>query len=153
MDLGKTFTLPNGTQYARDWDRDGWLVIKNAKTIERYNELCNQRDNEDCYKHNCFFAFGDKQFEEGKAMINAGDEKIYSAGAGLYGTKKGIAEYLNALSSYKTLIRKECDPQEVYLYEYNNHECMIAFEGDEAAYNVVVRYFGKEVADSIKRLN
>lgn len=153
MDLGKTFTLPNGTQYARDWDRDGWLVIKNAKTIERYNELCNSRDTEDCYKHNCFFAFSNEQFEEGMKKINAGGEKIYHAGAGLYGTKSGLASYMNALSSYRKLIKEECDPQEIYLYEYNNHECCIAFDGDKEAYAVVVRYFGAETASKIKRLN
>jgi hypothetical protein len=30
---------------------------------------------------------------------------------------------------------------------------MIAWEGDEAAYDVVVRYFGKAVAKTITRLN
>lgn len=47
---------------------------------------------------------------------------------------------------------KECDPQEVYFYEYNNHECMIAWDGDKEAYDLIVGYWGEEVAKTIKRI-
>jgi hypothetical protein len=43
----------------------------------------------------------------------------------------------------RAAIPKECDPQEVYFYEYNNHECMIAWDGDKEAYDLIVGYGGK----------
>ena len=52
----------------------------------------------------------------------------------------------------RAAIPKECDPQEVYFYEYNNHECMIAWDGDKEAYDLIVGYWGEEVAKTIERL-
>lgn len=48
-------------------------------------------------------------------------------------------------------IKSECDPQEVYCYEYNNHECCIAFDGDIEAIRLVARIWGVETAKTIKR--
>jgi len=45
----------------------------------------------------------------------------------------------------------ECDPQEVYCYEYNNHECCIAFDGDIEAIRLVAGIWGVETAKTIKR--
>lgn len=48
-------------------------------------------------------------------------------------------------------IKNECDPQEVYCYEYNNHECCIAFDGDIEAIRLVAGIWGVETAKTIKR--
>ena len=35
----------------QDWDNDGMLVYKNAKTLKRYYELCEERDKTDAKKY------------------------------------------------------------------------------------------------------
>lgn len=49
----------------------------------------------------------------------------------------------------KEAVAKECDPQEVYFYEYNNYECM--YSDDDEAIGVIIDIFGVEVAKTIKR--
>ena len=45
---------------------------------------------------------------------------------------------------------EECDPQEVYDYEYSNHEC--SYVGDDTeAIEIVIAYFGKERAKEVER--
>lgn len=53
----------------------------------------------------------------------------------------------------KHRIKNECDPQEVYFYEYNNHECMISWDGDLEAIRLIIDTWGKDVAATIKRYN
>ena len=138
----------------RDWDCDGAIYMKNPKTIHRYKALIDKHPDSDEY--GIFWAFSNKQFDEGlEKMKNRGltkdGEKIYSIGAGGYGVKKELIDaFFNFYEERDRQIAKECDPQEVYLYEYNNHECMIAWEGDEAAYKIVAKIFGNE-AEKIKR--
>lgn len=50
-------------------------------------------------------------------------------------------------------VAKECDPQEVYFYEFNNYECMYAFDGDEEAIRTIINYFGVDVARTIHRVD
>lgn len=49
------------------------------------------------------------------------------------------------------LIAEECDPYEVYCYEYNNHECGISWDGDLGAISLIVDYWGANVAHTIRR--
>lgn len=145
-------TLPSGLQYRRDGNHS--VIMKGYKTLNRYHELCKERDSMDCYKHHCFFAFSNSQFEEGKkkAHIKEG-EKIYSVGAGMYGTENGIESYFAELKAFDQSIKEECDPQEVYFYEYNNHECMLSWDADEEPVKLVIRIWGKEVLETLVRLN
>jgi hypothetical protein len=98
----------------------------------------------------CFFAFDNKQFEEGKAKINVGDKKIYRATGGLFGTSEGIQKLFNDYEAIDREIAKECTPQDVYNYEWDNHECCISYD-DTSTMEIVVRIFGKERAKEVKR--
>ena len=70
--------------------------------------------------------------------------------AGSY-TKDGIERLFKFYEDMEARIKNECDPQEVYCYEYNNHECCIAFDGDIEAIRLVAGIWGVETAKTIKR--
>jgi len=100
---------------------------------------------------NCFFAFSNSQFAEGMAKHNLEGQKIFSAGAGLYGTDEGIKNFLSFYDKLADRIKEECNPQEVYDYEFGNHECEYVGD-DREAYEIVVKYFGVErVAKEVVR--
>jgi hypothetical protein len=116
-------------------------------TTARYKEI------KETYpeKHKCFFAFNDKQFEEGKARSGIlPDEKIYRYGAGMFGTKEGLERYNRDLDAILARIPVECDPQDVYDHEFANHEC--GYVGDDTqAIKLVTAYFGEQVAKTVER--
>lgn len=99
----------------------------------------------------CFYAFNEKQFVENreKAGISP-DKKIYAYNGGLYGTKNGITNYLKDIDENLARIPKECNPQQVYNFEFDNHECKHSGEDTEVI-KLVVSYFGEEVAKTVKR--
>lgn len=124
---------------------EGGLVMHNAKTINNYRAI-----REESHKHHhegIFFAFSNEQFEEGMkkiAHLQEGDEKVMSFGHGGYGWRKYIFQMLNYYEEQDKKVAEQCDPQEIYCYEYNNHECMYGYEGDEPAYDIVYNIFGEE---------
>lgn len=136
----------------RDWECDGALRLQNPQTLERYHQLRDEANSVDVYKWNLFFAFSDKQFLEGKQKAHITDDmKIYRYGYGMFGTHDGYVQYVKFLNEIDKRIREECDPQEVYVYEYNNHECMINWEGDDDAIAIIIDTWGKDIAKKIKR--
>jgi hypothetical protein len=98
----------------------------------------------------CFFAFSKEQYNEGIAKHNLEGKKIFSAFGGLYGTKEGIDELMNFYDELNKRIGKECDPQEVYNYEYDNYECSITCDDSEAMM-MALGYFTEEQCRKIKR--
>lgn len=98
----------------------------------------------------CFFAFSNDQLKEGIAKHNLEGKKLCSAGAGLFGTREGIKKLLDDYEQIDKNIAAECDPQEVYDYEFDNHECSYTCE-DSEAFAIVERIFGKERAGGVKR--
>lgn len=100
----------------------------------------------------CFFAFSNKQFKEGVEKNELDGVKIYHAGAGLYGTKEAIKAFLNGYDTRAERIKQECTPQEVYDYEYANHECNWVAEDTEAI-KCCLAYFSVEECESITRCN
>lgn len=148
-------TLPSGLQYSRDFSEyDGCVVMHNAKTIDRYKELQKEKENIDCFSYDCFFAFSNQQFADGLKKIRPlkEGEKLVSVGAGMYGTRDGVDKFFAAYDEFDAKIKKECDPQEVYFYEYNNHESMISWEGDAEPLKIIRRIWGKEIASKITRI-
>lgn len=99
----------------------------------------------------CFFAFSNKQFTEGRKKAGLEGKKICTLeNIGLYGTREGIKKLLADYDAIDKEIAENCDPQEVYNYEFDNHECSYTND-DEEAINIVVRIFGTEKAKKIKR--
>lgn len=130
----------------------------NPRTIDRYKEIRSGHPNIERY--GCFFAFDNEQYDLSlAAAIRAGrikeGEKLYyhPTVSGLHGTAEGIAAFLKAYNDRDAAIQKECDPQEVYFYEWNNHETMYSWDGDADAIRIVISYFGVEAARSIRRFD
>jgi hypothetical protein len=109
-----------------------------------------QIKNEQPILRNCFFAFSKEQFNEGIAKHNLEGQKIYQAKGGLYGTHEGISELMNFYSELDNRIANECDPQEVYDYELDNHECSITCD-DTNVMLAVMQTFGWKECTKIKR--
>lgn len=99
---------------------------------------------------NCFFAFSNEQFKEGIKKFNLEGQKIFNGGQGLYGTNEGITDFLNQYDKIFEDIKNNCNPQEVYDYEFINHECSYTCD-DAEAFKIVVDIFGDIAASSVKR--
>ena len=143
-------------RYYRDWDNDGGIVMMNAQTVERYREIQNAHPDAD--KCGVFFAFSNEQFTEGYnhlvelGHIKHGDKVLRSVG-GMFGTKEGIDKFIKFYEDRDKPIKDECDPQEIYFYEYNNHESMISWDGDLSAIKIIIGIWGADIARNIKRYN
>lgn len=142
-------------QYYRDWDKfEGGIVMLNAQTVKRYREI--QDEHPDADECGVFFAFSNEQFSEGYrhlvelGHIKEGDKVIQSVG-GAFGTKEGLNKFFQFYEDRDKPIKEECDPQEVYFYEYNNHESMIAWDGDLEAIKIIIDIWGADVARRIVR--
>lgn len=153
----KTIQTSKGNlNYYRDWECEGGIVMLNAQTVKRYREIKSLHP--DTSKYAVFFAFGKDQFREGyKALVNSGKikegDKVVRGLAGLYGTRQAIEEFYSFYENRDKAIPEECDPQEVYFYEYNNHESMIAWDGDLEAIKIIIDTYGADVARNIVRYN
>jgi len=97
----------------------------------------------------CFFAFSNEQFAEGIKRFNLEGKKIYRGMGGLFGTKEGIDQLMKHYDDQALEIADQCDPQEVYDYEFWNLECSYTND-DREAYLITESYFG-ERAKTVKR--
>lgn len=140
--------------YYRDWEHcEGGICMLNPQTINRYHELRAEQSNVNVHKYDVFFAFSNTQFVEGLKRIRPLEEgeRLVSIGGGGYGTRDGVKRLFEFYEEVDTKIKAECDPQEVYFYEYNNHESMIGWDGDTEAIKIVVALWGEDVARNIER--
>jgi len=156
----KTIKTSRGElRYYRDWEEtEGSIVMLNPQTIERYKAI--KEIHPDADSIGVFFAFSQKQFDENRQkLIDLGtlapdaQIKYHPHISGLYGTDESIGKYLAAYDERAKQIPKECDPQEVYFYEWNNHETMYSWDGDDEAIKIILEYFGMEAAMSITRID
>ena len=98
----------------------------------------------------CFFAFDNKQFAEGIAKHNLEGKKIFRGIGGLFGTHEGIARLYADYDAIGNEVTEQCDPQEVYDYEFANREC--GYIGDDTeAMKIVISHFPAEKYDLVKR--
>ncbi|MCL2289239.1 MAG: hypothetical protein FWC34_00820 [Bacteroidetes bacterium] len=121
--------------------------MQTSSTTKRYREICDEQPILD----KCFFAFSKSQFEDGRIKAGIGeDEKIFQDSCGLYGTKEGLEAVYAFYEAKNKKIAEECNPQDVYDYEWANHECMITYD-DEEAIQIVIDLFGEDRAKTVKR--
>lgn len=110
------------------FDQEAYVEAR-ADMDERVNDLVSKF---------CFFAFDDKQFEEGCARfedeLDAGD-RLTRIGGGGFCLKSHLGELTDALKASKTYIRNRMltEPdfaRGAFLYEMRNHEYYINWQGD-----------------------
>lgn len=147
--------MATNVQVRQDWNNDGFLRITGAETLQRYSELCQQQNNIPIDKYGVFFAFDQGQFDNGyKGLVKKGfikeGEKIKSFGQGCFGILDGMKRWMKECRDIDDQIRAECDPYEVYLYEYNNFECCIDWDGDTRAVEKVISLFGAAGAAALQ---
>ena len=139
-------------QVKRDWDRDGYLVISNASTLQEYERLQQQVYKMDLLELGLFAAFSNEQFKDGLAKIKSKglikDGEKLQRSFGVYGTAAAWERYEAAIQAINKQIRERCNPYEVYLYEYNNFECCLDMDGDTRAVEAVLRIWPKETVRS-----
>lgn len=141
--------MATNVQVKQDWDNDGYLRITGAETLQHYSELCERQHKIPCRDYGVFFAFSQEQFDEGyndlvkRGLIKDGD-KVKRFGGGAFGILGGMKRWMEEAHAIDRQIAEECDPYEVYLYEYNNYECCIDWDGDQRAVERVIRLFGLE---------
>lgn len=134
---------------------EGCVCIDNPRTLNRYHEVSNQQY--DFTGKAGFFAFSQKQYEEGRdrllasGIIQSADE-LCSWGYGFIATESCYDEFIAFGENRDKVIAAECDAQEVYFYEYNNHESMISWGGDSAAFDVIERIFSAKDVASVERI-
>lgn len=141
----------------QDWDNDGYLKIEDAETLRRYSELNEKMSNAPMKEFGIFFAFNKEQFEEGYAeLVRSGKlkdgEKVVRTIGGGFAVKGATERLLDYYDGIEAQIKAECDPQEVYYYEYNNFECCIAYDGDYDAMKQIILTFGEDAARNVRRL-
>ena len=144
----------NEFEFEQNPEYDGMIAWRHAKTLKRYRELRKEQTEMDVSKYRCFFAFSREQLVQGQKSIGLKEgERLVSFGCGGYGTAEGVRQMFARLEEIESLIRAECDPQEVYCYEFNNHESFLAFDGDVDAIRLVKGIFGLETALKVKRFS
>ena len=134
-----------------NWEYDGVLVFHNAKTLRKYEALQDKIYHLDTKGMGIFAAFSEKQYKEGmdylkdNGLYKEGD-KLYHSRTGCYGTKEAWDKYTKAINEI-TKEMSECDPYEVYCYEYNNFECCIDWDGDKRAVEAVLKIWDKDTVE------
>ena len=63
-----------------------------------------------------------------------------------FATKVGAKRLFEFYDAINDKIHSEYGPQEVYFYEYDNHECCIAWDGDLEAIKIIIGIWGADVA-------
>ena len=92
-----------------------------------YQEIKNQQP----ILRECFFAFSDKQFNEGITKHNLEGKKIYRGHGGLYGTKEGIDELMSIDQTKHSLFGASKVAADVLVQEYGRYFGMntVVFRG------------------------
>ena len=141
--------------YQIDTECDGYVRIAGAQTIDLYRTL---KYDEQPPKGNYFWAFDKDQLAAGylrlkKAGVISEPCELRNAGGGLFGTPRALKDLRKWEIERGAKIAEQCDPLEVYLYEYNNHESFISWDGDLEPIMIIISIWGYQEAMKIKRLS
>lgn len=90
-----------------------------------------------------FFAFSEKQLEEGLQKIRAKREEVIQGFGGVIGRKEDVKAFLSFYNEIDKRIAVECTPQEVYEDEFWNHEGVYTWD-DSTAKQIAKELFGEE---------
>ena len=90
-----------------------------------------------------FFAFSEKQLEEGLQKIGAKRDEVIRGFGGVIGRKEDVKAFLGFYDEINERIAKECSPQEVYEEEFWNHEGGYTWD-DSIAKQIAKDLFGEE---------
>lgn len=127
----------------------------NAKTINRYRELCDKQSNFTSPEITYIFAGSteeaNRKCDEWLKRICKTKDDIVVGPSGMVATKEAYKQWIDNINECNRLIKEECDPNEVYWYEFNNYECPINSEGDTRPIEFIIEIFGEEVARKIRR--
>lgn len=134
----------------QNWEHDGMLNIQGDQTLSIYQAI--RKEQNEHHHPEVVWEFMDikRVLTELKPLLKEGEKIIQFANGG-FATPKGWEMMKAYWQSIDERIRKECDPQEVYYYEYNNHESCINWEGDTDAIQIILDIYGANVARTIKR--
>jgi hypothetical protein len=81
-----------------------------------------------------FFAFSNKQFEEGKPKLKEGDKYVH-LGAGTYMPKSNVDKWIEKSKEidkwYKSEVKKNKQEEQEILYELRNHEAFYTCDIEE----------------------
>ena len=115
----------------------------------KYHEYLDQEPDMDAL--GVFFAFSNEQLAEGLKKHNPNQDKKYlKFDYGMFATKEGYQQVHEFYANRSKEIIENCTPQEVYNYEFVNHECDWEGDDDEAII-IVLDYFGIERTKEVKR--
>ena len=88
-------------------------------------------------KSRVFYAFSEKQLEEGMAENGYTDKTaLRQSQCGAIGSATELASYWREvnyrLALFGAIVRQYFRPEEVYIYEFGNHECSYTWDDTEA---------------------
>ena len=146
-------TTQGELRYTRD--DDGFIRMENPQTTRLYHELRYEKQ-PDLPAMGIFCAFSNSQFEEGVASLKKrgfikDTSELKKGPVGCFGTSASFAKLYKAYDEIWEEIRTRCDPQEVYFYEFNNHETPYSWEGDMETMRLIVDIWGYDIAISLRR--
>jgi hypothetical protein len=136
-------------------DGDGFIHMLNPQTIKRYHQL-RWEEQPDLTAMGVFFAFSNEQFNEGaKSLTKRGfitdESQIKRGPAGSFGTLESLTKMMDWYDERDKKIKAECDPQEVYFWEFNNHETPYGWDGDIEIMKIIVTTWDYDTAVGLKR--
>ena len=90
-----------------------------------------------------FYAFSGEQFIKGMTMCGYDkNTKLIRDDMGGFGTKEAFIKRKERCEAIKNEIIEKCTPEEIYKYEFINHEC--GYTGDDSEAVKVVREYFKD---------
>ena len=99
--------------------------------MSTYKEFLDKFSSYHC--NGIFYAFSDKQFEEGMKKCGYDENtKLVKDGMGGFGTREAFNERHEFYKAVEEEIRQNCTPDEIFEFEYWNHECGYTYDYSEA---------------------